>query len=203
MARCSLEPRREGEITMVMQRGQERTGGASKVGDEQEVENGADAPVSADMASDAPRSPGGARVTSLDERQSSRGRPLVNAPTDDPSDLAVASAGHPRELDERDRIAVVAIAKLLRAAVLRSAEDEADRIADRVVERLRHAPPAITEPEALFMSVGEAARILGITRAALDKRIQRGQVPGVVRTAGRRVQLDRARFLAGLAKRGR
>jgi hypothetical protein len=40
----------------------------------------------------------------------------------------------------------------------------------------------------------EAARLLGITQAALRQRVQRGQVPGVVRTGrtGRRVQFARA-----------
>jgi len=108
-----------------------------------------------------------------------------------------------RALTVSDRATVIAIAEMLRAAVLRKSGDEADRIADRVVEKLREMPTPITEPEALFISVKEAARILGITRAALDKRIQRRQVPGVRRTAGRRVQIDRAQFLAGLAKRGR
>lgn len=79
----------------------------------------------------------------------------------------------------------------------------ADVIAERVVERLRGEEPRIAEPEAVFLSVDEAARLMGITRDAMDKRIQRRQVPGVLRTAGRRVQIDRARLLAGLARRTR
>jgi len=106
-----------------------------------------------------------------------------------------------QKLSVADRIWVRATAEIIRAVVLRKVVDDADRIAERVVEKLREAPMA--EPEALFISVEEAARLLGITRAAVDKRIQRRQVPGVVRTAGRRVQIDRARFLAGLTKRGR
>lgn len=55
-----------------------------------------------------------------------------------------------------------------------------------------------TEP--LLMDADEVARLLGITREALDKRVQRHQVPGVVRT-GRRVQFNRERLLAGINKR--
>jgi predicted DNA-binding transcriptional regulator AlpA len=78
----------------------------------------------------------------------------------------------------------------------------ADLVAERVVERLRLTPAPITEPERVI-DAAEAAAILGITRDAFDKRVQRRQVPGVVRTAGRRIQIDKARMLAGLAKRGR
>jgi excisionase family DNA binding protein len=68
-------------------------------------------------------------------------------------------------------------------------------------------PPApsvvsLCEPEALLLSVAEAARLLGVTRDALDKRIQRGQVPGIVRT-GRRVQVLRPKLLAALERRAR
>jgi predicted DNA-binding transcriptional regulator AlpA len=85
----------------------------------------------------------------------------------------------------------------------------ADLVADAVVAKLTAArvvvPPPMTtaEPERVFIDAAEAAAILGISRAAFDKRVQRRQVPGVVRTAGRRIQIDKAKMLAGLAKRGR
>jgi len=62
--------------------------------------------------------------------------------------------------------------------------------------------PALTEPAPLLLSVPEAAKLLGVSRAAMDKRIQRGQVPGVVRT-GRRVQLLREKLVAGLERKAR
>lgn len=77
--------------------------------------------------------------------------------------------------------------------------DEIGLIADAVAQRL--VVPVQTQ--AAFISVDDAAVLLGITREAIDKRIQRRQVPGVVRTAGRRVQIDREKMLAGLARRTR
>lgn len=115
---------------------------------------------------------------------------------------SLEQAARPQSLSPSDQAVVVEIAKMLRAAVLRSAGDDADRIAERVVEKLRHSPP-VAEPEHVFIDAAEAAAILGITRDAFDKRVQRRQIPGVVRTAGRRIQIDKARMLAGLAKRGR
>ncbi len=116
-----------------------------------------------------------------------------------------ARDGHPwlDDLSAADQAAVTSIAATITAAVLARAESEADLVAQKVVEKLRQAPTPVAEPQALFISVSEAATLLGITRAALDKRIARRQVPGVVRTAGRRVQIDRERLLSGLAKRGR
>lgn len=107
------------------------------------------------------------------------------------------------KLSAADRAWVAQTASLIRAAVFRLAGGEAEVIAEKVAVKLREVPPAIAEPQAVYISVEEAAKILGITRRALDKRIQRRQVPGVLRTAGRRIQIDRARMLSGLAKRGR
>lgn len=84
-----------------------------------------------------------------------------------------------------------------------------DQIAEAVVAKLAAtgvvvAPAVFTSgPERAFIDAAEAAAILGISRDAFDKRVQRRQVPGVVRTAGRRIQIDKAKMLAGLAKRGR
>ena len=85
----------------------------------------------------------------------------------------------------------------------------ADQIAEAVLAKLTATgvivpPPVFTPaPERVFIDAAEAAAILGISRDAFDKRVQRRQVPGVVRTAGRRIQIDKAKMLAGLAKRGR
>jgi excisionase family DNA binding protein len=107
------------------------------------------------------------------------------------------------KLSPADRVWVTETAALIRAAVLQQAGGEAEVIAEKVAAKLREVPPPIAEPQAVYISVEEAAKILGVSREALDKRIQRRQVPGVLRTAGRRIQIDRARMLAGLAKRGR
>jgi predicted DNA-binding transcriptional regulator AlpA len=106
-------------------------------------------------------------------------------------------------LSAADRAWVAHTAALIRAAVLRQAGGEAEVIAEKVAAKLQKEPAPIAKPDAVYISVEEAATILGVSREALDKRIQRRQVPGVVRTAGRRVQIDRARMLTGLAKRGR
>lgn len=79
----------------------------------------------------------------------------------------------------------------------------AELVADVVVARLRADAEAVAPASSLYISVDEAARLLGISRDAIDKRIQRRQVPGVVRTAGRRVQIHREKFLAGLERRAR
>jgi len=85
----------------------------------------------------------------------------------------------------------------------------AEVIAEAVVAKLTATgvivpPPVFTStPERVFIDAAEAAAILGISRDAFDKRVQRRQVPGVVRTAGRRIQIDKAKMLAGLSKRGR
>lgn len=82
-----------------------------------------------------------------------------------------------------------------------ASDDLAERVAAKVVEKLKEEP-TLVEPEKLFITVDEAAKILGITRDAAEKRIERRQIPGVVRT-GRRIQIDKARMLAGLARRSR
>lgn len=73
-------------------------------------------------------------------------------------------------------------------------------LAERLAARLANK---LAEPAPVYIEREEAARLLGITLDAFDKRVQRRQVPGVVRTAGRRIQIDREKMLAGLAKRGR
>jgi excisionase family DNA binding protein len=79
----------------------------------------------------------------------------------------------------------------------------AELVADAVVAKLRAGAEPVPPAPPIYISVDEAARLLGITRDAIDKRIQRRQVPGVVRTAGRRVQIHREKFLAGLERRAR
>lgn len=74
--------------------------------------------------------------------------------------------------------------------------------APAIVVRTAPSQQVLAEPAPLLLSVPEAARMLGVSRAALDKRIQRGQIPGVVRT-GRRVQIHRERLLAGLERKAR
>lgn len=65
------------------------------------------------------------------------------------------------------------------------------------------APQPQPEPAPVLIDREEAAKLLGITVDAFDKRVQRRQVPGVVRSAGRRIQVDREKMLAGIAKRVR
>lgn len=79
----------------------------------------------------------------------------------------------------------------------------AELVAEAVVAKLRAGAEPVPPAPSLYISVDEAARLLGISRDAIDKRIQRRQVPGVVRTAGRRVQIHREKFLAGLERRAR
>jgi excisionase family DNA binding protein len=57
-------------------------------------------------------------------------------------------------------------------------------------------------PVRVLIGIDEAARILGITSGALRKRVERHEVPGVVRT-GRRVQFHRERLLAAIEKKVR
>lgn len=84
----------------------------------------------------------------------------------------------------------------------------AEVIADHVVAKLRAAGaimtivPAVAEPERILISSDEAAALLGITRRALAKRVERHQVPGVCRV-GRRIQFNKAKLLAGLDRRTR
>lgn len=107
------------------------------------------------------------------------------------------------ELTPMDRAWVARTAMLIRERDLDNTDRQAAVIADAVVAKLREAPREPMGPERVFIDTAEAAAILGISRAAFDKRVQRRQVPGVVRTAGRHIQIDKAKMLAGLAKRGR
>lgn len=84
----------------------------------------------------------------------------------------------------------------------------AEVIADAVMAKLTAtgviAPPPVTtaEPERILISSDEAAALLGITRRALAKRVERHQVPGVCRV-GRRIQFNKAKLLSGLDRRTR
>lgn len=65
--------------------------------------------------------------------------------------------------------------------------------------------PAEDVPRAaapVLLSVDAAAALLGISPAALRKRIERHRVPGVIRT-GSRIQIHRERLLEGLANKAR
>lgn len=64
-----------------------------------------------------------------------------------------------------------------------------------IVAALRQAyEDARRTSESLLVDAEEAARLLGISVSALEKRVQRNQVPGVVRT-GRRLQFHRERLI--------
>lgn len=107
-----------------------------------------------------------------------------------------------------DRAWVARTAALIRENVLRDADSQATVIADAVVAKLTAtgviAPPPVTtaEPERILISSDEAAALLGITRRALAKRVERHQVPGVCRV-GRRIQFNKAKLLSGLDRRTR
>lgn len=85
-------------------------------------------------------------------------------------------------LSPEDRACVQRMAQTIRAAILgadRAAEDEADRVARRVVERLASSGRA---PERRLLSTEEAAAYAGVTSAALRVAASRGAVS----PAGRR-----------------
>ncbi|MDP9002456.1 MAG: hypothetical protein M3O46_20380 [Myxococcota bacterium] len=96
--------------------------------------------------------------------------------------------------------AVVAPAKHLTGT---TTDELAEAVAQRVVARLAALPirlasvnvEAAAQPSAL-LAAPEAARILGITVAALRKRVQRGDLPrGCVVYHGRRYQFRRDRLV--------
>jgi predicted DNA-binding transcriptional regulator AlpA len=105
---------------------------------------------------------------------------------------------------DENAVALAMVEAALRDHILAEAGGEAEIVAGIVVAKLKESA-LVPEmgPPSVFVSVGEAAKILGISRSAMDKRIQRHQVPGVVRTAGRRIQIHREKFLAGLARKAR
>lgn len=81
--------------------------------------------------------------------------------------------------------------ELRRPAAPDPLEPLVQRVAERVfvvLEQRQQEPTA-----SLLVDADEAARLLGITRDALDKRVQRNQVSGVVRT-GRRIQFNREKL---------
>lgn len=107
--------------------------------------------------------------------------------------------------------ALVAIANLLRPfdpaemptpAEVRAGmtEEAVQAIARAVVAQLRATPASSRPPDAVLVGRAEAARLLGISIKALDMRVTRGQVPGVVRT-GRRVQFSLAVLQERIARR--
>jgi hypothetical protein len=59
------------------------------------------------------------------------------------------------------------------------------------------------EEPPVLIDTDEAARLLGISKAALYQRVSRHQVPGVVRSgrSGRRVQFHRGRLLEGIERK--
>jgi DNA-directed RNA polymerase specialized sigma24 family protein len=86
-------------------------------------------------------------------------------------------------------------------------DELAEAVAKRVVARLAVLPPDAREPATLvdtrdarppvaLLAAPEAARVLGITVAALRKRVQRGDLPrGCVVYHGRRYQFRRDRLV--------
>jgi excisionase family DNA binding protein len=66
----------------------------------------------------------------------------------------------------------------------------------------RSEAPTSPATPSLLIDVDEAARLLSVTPMALRKRVERHQIPGVVRT-GKRIQFSREKLLAGIAKRAR
>lgn len=122
-------------------------------------------------------------------------------------------------LSADDRARVQRMAQMIRAAILgadRAAEDEADRIARHVVDRMRTATlsPATIAPSAAFaatdlderppilLTTAMAARLLGCSLKALYHRVAERQIPSscVVRS-GRRILLHRERLLAAIDRK--
>lgn len=121
-------------------------------------------------------------------------------------------------LSAEDRACVLRVAQTIRAAILgadRAAEDDADRVARRVVDRMRAATPtpsAPVVPEApapaatsttppLLVDAKEAARLLGLPSVrALYSMMERQSVPGVARQ-GRALRFHRPTLVAWADRR--
>lgn len=122
-------------------------------------------------------------------------------------------------LSAEDRSCVVRMAQTIRSAILgadRAAEDDADRVARRVVDLMRagmpgpstlvsfgaSAPAACsTATPPLLVGAKEAARLLGLSSVrALYSMMDRQSVPGVVRQ-GRALRFHRPTLVAWAARR--
>ena len=135
---------------------------------------------------------------------------------------AHVSHGH---LSPEDRARVRRMAQTICEAILgaeRTAEDDADRVARRVVDRLRvgavsAATPtvspasntpgvpvssALDEPLPILLSTTMAARLLGCSVKAIYHRVAERQIPSscIVRS-GRRLLLHRERLLAAIDRK--
>ncbi len=113
------------------------------------------------------------------------------------------------------------MAQMIRAAILgadRAAEEHADRVARRVVDRMRtatlspatiaiapsaaFAATALDEPPPILLSTTAAATLLGCSVKALYHRVAERQIPSscVVRS-GRRILFHRERLLAAIDRK--
>lgn len=77
----------------------------------------------------------------------------------------------------------------------------AEAVAQRVVAMLKEKP-LLDEPKPELLTVKEAAALIGITPNAVQLRIMRQQIPGVVRIGGS-IRVNRARLLEFLSGRRR
>lgn len=105
--------------------------------------------------------------------------------------------------DEKKPLTAGEVYAVSMIAATRAAEEafnHAELVAEAVARRL--APPSSTAPEAVLLDVEEAAALLGITVDALNKRVSRRQVGGIVRT-GRRIQFHKAKLLESLERKVR
>lgn len=69
--------------------------------------------------------------------------------------------------------------------------DQAELIAEKVANKLSNKlSGSISE----VVDMKEAAKLLGVTVEALRKRVQRNQVPGMIR-AGRKIEFNRAKLM--------
>jgi predicted DNA-binding transcriptional regulator AlpA len=103
---------------------------------------------------------------------------------------------------ERERLAAIGASQPPVDDLFAARALESSALADKVAAQVlagwadtRGTAPAIIDIE-------EAAHLLGISSEALFKRVQRHQVPGVVRT-GRRVQFVREKMLETVQRRAR
>ena len=96
------------------------------------------------------------------------------------------------EAGRAPRVDVDVGAKAVRAAV-----EEARQLMKRLAEVVSEtARLGAGENAPLLVNANEAARLLGISTAALRKRVYRGQVArGAIKFTGRRIQFVRARLV--------
>ena len=129
-------------------------------------------------------------------------------------------------LTAEDRACVRRMAQTIRAAILgadRAAEDDADRVARRVVDRMRTTPvspatittapststapetslsTALDEPAPILLTTAVAAKLLGCSLKALYHRVAEHQIPSscIVRS-GRRILFHRTRLLDAMERK--